>query len=78
MPTPISQSDMEAVFAITDQLGIHRESVTVQLGKRDPGSVASAAGNQVQITLPECTPAAEWCETVLRRELAALGYDELP
>jgi hypothetical protein len=78
MPTPISQSDMESVFAVTDDLGIHRESVTVQLAKRDPGSVRSAAGNQVQITLPECTPATEWCESVLREELAALGYEELP
>ena len=78
MPIPISQSEMEAVFAVTDQLGIHRESITVQLGKRDPGSVRSAGGNQVQITLPECTPAAEWCETVLRGELAALGYEDLP
>jgi hypothetical protein len=78
MPTPISQSDMETVFAVTDQLGIHRESITVHLGKRDPGSVRTAGGNQVQITLPETSPAAQWCETVLREELAALGYEELP
>lgn len=78
MPSPISQSDMESVFAVTDDLGIHRESITVQLGKRDPGSVRSVGGNQVQITLPEAVPAGQWCDTVLREQLAALGYEELP
>ncbi|MCC2670754.1 MAG: hypothetical protein K0Q72_3225, partial [Armatimonadetes bacterium] len=29
MPKPISQTDMDAVFAVTDDLGIHRESITV-------------------------------------------------
>ena len=73
MPGPISQSDMEAVFAITDVMGIHREEVVVPLGRKDPGSVRKL-GNQVQITLPASIPAAEWAET-LRAELETLGYE---
>lgn len=78
MPTPITQSDMEALFAVTDDLGIHRESITVPLGKRDPGDVRRLGPNQLQITLPESIPAAEWCGSTLKAELADLGYEELP
>lgn len=77
MPSPIRQSDMDAVFSVTDELGIHRESVTVPLGKQDPGKV-SAQGGQITIVVPETTPAATWVEEVLRPELAKLGYEELP
>lgn len=72
MPGPISQSDMEAIFAVTDALGIHREAVVVPLGRKDPGSVRRL-GQQIQITLPASTPTAEWVET-LRAELEKLGY----
>jgi len=78
MPKPISQSDMEAVFAVTDELGIHRESITVPLAKRDPGEVKDLGAGQLQITVPETTPAADWSVGVLRDELAKLGYEELP
>ena len=78
MPTPIRQSDMDAVFSVTDELGIHRESITVPLGKQDPGEVKALGGGQIKITVPESTPAAAWVEAVLRPELAKLGYEELP
>jgi hypothetical protein len=78
MPTPIQQSDMEAVFAVTDELGIHRESITVPLGKRDPGGVTSLGSGQLQITVPESEAAVQWAQTTLREELARLGYEELP
>jgi hypothetical protein len=69
---------MDAVFAVTDDLGIHRESVTVPLGKRDPGGVKQLPGGQLQITVPESVDAAGWCQTALRQHLADLGYEELP
>jgi len=72
MPGPITQSDMEAIFAVTDAMGIHREAVVVPLGRREPGSVRRL-GQQVQITLPASTPAADWVST-LQAELEKLGY----
>lgn len=72
MPGPISQADMEAIFAVTDALGIDREAIVVPLGRKDPGAVRRQ-GAQIQITLPASTPAAAWSET-LRGELAKLGY----
>jgi hypothetical protein len=73
MPGPITQSDMEAIFAVTDAMGIHREAVVVPLGRRDPGAVRRL-GQQVQITLPASTPAAEWAST-MQAELEKLGYE---
>ena len=78
MPVPIQQSDMEAVFAVTDELGIHREAVTVPLAKRGDGGVKSLGSGQLQITLPEAQDAAEWAQVTLRGELAVLGYEALP
>jgi hypothetical protein len=78
MPIPIRQSDMEAVFQVTDDLGIHRESITVPLARRDPGGVKDMGGGQFQITVPESVEPAEWAEGALREALAALGYDSLP
>lgn len=78
MPVPIRQSDMEALFALTDALGIHREALTVPLLKRDPGEVRALPRGQFMVTLPESIPTAEWVESVARAELARLGYEELP
>lgn len=78
MPKPITQSDMEAVFALTDALGIHRESVTVPIARRDPGGVKQLPGGMVQISLPESVDVGAWVNGVLRDALADLGFDELP
>ena len=78
MPVTIQQRDMEAVFKVTDDLGIHREAITVPLGKRDPGGVKDLGGGQLQVTLPESVDAEEWSETTLREELGVLGYEPLP
>jgi hypothetical protein len=72
MPGPISQADMETIFAVTDAMGIDREAIVVPLGRKDPGSVRRL-GPQIQITLPASTSAAEWTDT-LRSELEKLGY----
>ena len=78
MPVPIEQSDMDAVFQVTDELGIHREAITVPLARHDPGGVKDNGRGQLTITVPESVPAEEWARTTLREELALLGYEELP
>ena len=37
--TIITMDDMAVVFSETDAFGIHRESVSVELSREDPGSV---------------------------------------
>jgi hypothetical protein len=78
MPRPIRQSDMDAVFALTDTLGIHRESIVVPLGRRDPGGVRRLPNGVLEITVPETDPVEPWIDGALRAALADLGYEELP
>jgi len=69
----IDMSDMEVIFAVTDTFDIHRESVRVDLGKEDPGSVAKTAGSMIEITVPESGTIQEFCQRV-KTELESLGY----
>lgn len=69
----ITMDDMAAVFAVTDACGIHRESVSVELAREDPGAVAVDDRGQVAITLPASRAPADYAG-VIRQELEARGY----
>ena len=51
-PTIITMADMAVVFSVTDDYGIHRESVSVELAREDPGEVTVNERGAVEITLP--------------------------
>ena len=70
----IDMSDMAAVFSVTDQMGIHRESVRVELTKEDPGSIGRTGDNIIEITLPE-TELLEEFTARLQAELETMGYE---
>ena len=69
----ISMEDMAAIFEVTDALGIHRESVRVELTKEDPGSIQRAGDGIVEITLPVNESTEVFCRK-LRIDLEAMGY----
>ena len=69
----ISMDDMAAIFEVTDALGIHRESVRVELTKEDPGSIQRVADGMVEITLPVNESAEVFCRK-LRIDLEAMGF----
>ena len=69
----IDMQDMEVIFSVTDSLGIHRESVRVELVKEDPGAIGQVAGGMVEITIPESGTVEEFAQR-LRAELEGLGY----
>ena len=70
----IGMEDMEAIFEVTDSLGIHRESVRVELTKEDPGSIQRVADGMVEITLPVNESAEVFCRK-LRIDLEAMGFE---
>lgn len=70
----IGMDDMAAVFDVTDSLGIHRESVRVELSKEDPGSLERLDNGIVEITLPVTEPVEAFCAR-LRTDLEAMGYE---
>ena len=69
----IDMSDMEVIFAVTDAMGIHRESVRVELGKEDPGSIGKDSGGFIEITVPENQTIQEFCGR-LELELKDMGF----
>ena len=72
----ISMEDIARVYEVTDELGIDRESINVELGKEDPGRWGRGEGGMmkrevIEITLPLSTPLDEWLP-MLKDGLAAL------
>ena len=70
----IGMEDMAAIFDVTDALGIHRESVRVELTKEDPGSIHRVADGMVEITLPVNESTEIFCRK-LRIDLEAMGFE---
>ena len=70
----ITMEDMAAIFEVTDALGIHRESVRVELNKEDPGSIQRVADGMVEITLPANESVQVFCRK-LRIDLEAMGFE---
>ena len=69
----ITMDDMAAIFSVTDEMGIHRESVRVELTKEDPGAITQAIGDIVEITIPESRTALDFA-TEVRAALEAMGF----
>lgn len=71
--TIITMADMAAVFSVTDDYGIHRESVSVELAREDPGAVSVTPVGSVEITLPASQTPDNYADTI-RATLEANGY----
>ncbi|MDA0733522.1 MAG: hypothetical protein O2909_05025 [Chloroflexi bacterium] len=72
----ITMQDMEVIFSVTDSLGIHRESVSVELTKEDPGAIAKSSRGKIEITVPESGTVEEF-SLLIRHDLEAMGYTEV-
>ena len=75
--TIITMEDMAVVFSVTDDFGIHRESVSVELAREDPGEVSVTERGAVEITLPASQAPADFASTI-RTELESRGYSHNP
>ena len=69
----ITMDDMNLIFSVTDDMGIHRESVRVELGKEDPGAIEQGAGGLIEITIPSSTPTQDFASE-LKVRLESFGY----
>ena len=69
----IDMQDMDQIFSVTDPLGIHRESVRVELSKEDPGSIGRTDSGIIEITVPETGAIEEFIQR-LQGELDGMGY----
>jgi hypothetical protein len=52
--------EIDAIFAVTDALGIHREKLTIPLGPATPGRVRLLPSGKYEIVVDAQTPIEEW------------------
>jgi hypothetical protein len=59
--------EIDAIFTVTDALGIHREKLVIPLGPATPGRVRKLPSGKLEITVEAARPLDAWL-----RELPAL------
>ena len=63
----VSMREIDAIFAVTDALGIHREKLVIPLGPATPGTVRLLRNGKFEIIVEAERPLDEWL-----KELPAL------
>ena len=63
----VTMKEIDAIFAVTDGLGIHREQLVIPLGPAAPGRVRRLPNGKLEITVEAQRPMEDWL-----RELPAL------
>ncbi len=56
----VTMKEIDAIFAVTDGLGIHREQLVIPLGPASPGRVRRLPNGKLEITVDAERPIEEW------------------
>ena len=56
----VTMREIDAIFAVTDALGIHRESLVIPLGPHTPGRVRRLPNGKLEITVEAARPLDAW------------------
>jgi hypothetical protein len=56
----VTMKEIDAIFAVTDGLGIHREMLVIPLGPLSPGRVRKLPNGKLEITVDAHRPIEEW------------------
>ncbi len=56
----VTMKEIDAIFAVTDALGIHREKLVIPLGPASPGRVRRLPSGKLEITVEAERPFGEW------------------
>lgn len=67
----IGMNEMNAIFSVTDRLGISREAIVVPLGPASPGRVRRLPNGKFEITVEADQPIEAWLPA-MEKDLAAL------
>ena len=68
----ITQADMEAIFSVTDVLGLSREAIKVPLQPKGEGSVERLASGTLRIVVPD-GPLDPWLPALRSRIEQLIG-----
>ena len=69
----VTMKEIDAIFAVTDGLGIHREKLVIPLGPASPGRVRKLPNGKLEITVDAERPLEEWVKELPRLIAAAQG-----
>jgi hypothetical protein len=69
----VTMKEIEAIFAVTDPMGIHRESIVIPLGPASPGRVRRTPAGKLEITVDAERPLDEWVTILPELIRAAQG-----
>lgn len=56
----VTMKEIDAIFAVTDGLGIHREQIVIPLGPEAPGRVRVLPSGKLEIVVDAQRPIEEW------------------
>jgi hypothetical protein len=56
----VTMKEIDAIFEVTDGLGIHREQLVIPLGPATPGRVRRLPSGKLEITVDAQRPLADW------------------
>jgi hypothetical protein len=60
----VTMKEIDAIFAVTDALGIHREMLVIPLGPGTPGRVRRLPSGKFEIIVDAQTPIEEWVKAL--------------
>jgi hypothetical protein len=63
----VTMKEIDAIFAVTDALGLHREMLVIPLGPESPGRVRKLPTGKIEIVVDAERPIDDWV-----KELPAL------
>lgn len=69
----VTMKEIDAIFAVTDALGIHRETLVIPLGPASPGRVRRLPNRKLEITVDAERPIEEWIKELPSMIAAAQG-----
>jgi hypothetical protein len=67
----VTMKEIDAIFAVTDALGIHRESLVIPLGPATPGRVRKLPSGKLEIVVDAERPIETWVKEQLPGLIAA-------
>jgi hypothetical protein len=56
----VTLREIQAIFEVTDRLGIHREQLVIPLGPRHPGRVRRMPNGKLEIVVEKDGEFAQW------------------
>jgi hypothetical protein len=68
----VTLKEIEAIFAVTDAMGIHREALVIPLAPAGSGRIRRTPAGKIEITVASAVPFDEWLRALPARLEAAV------